>query len=218
MLMGYFNNLKNAKKTTTNSAIFLLEAMKTVHHNSPAVDGYYKEASFEALGRTYIMNEFGQLYVYKNNKFKPVATSFGTNGAYPDYNLGSEYNKRRYVIKAYVLSLCLLKQDAFEQYMSDKNCVINHTVITKSDYYLSQKPLSEVSFNPRYLEIITRRQNSLHGNVVRNYDLHNLYVSAYDIPNLLELFYNEERINKNNPNFRGIVKNYYKDLNMRIEF
>ena len=218
MFKGYFNNLKNAKRTTTNSSIFLLAAMKTVHHDSPAIDGYYKDASFEALGRTYIMDEFGQLYVLKNNKFKLVTASFGRNGAYPDYNLGSEYNKQRYVIKAYVLSLCLLKQGAFEQYMSDKNCVINHTVITKSDYYEEQIPLSVVSFNPRYLEIISRRQNSLHGNVVRNYELHNLYVSAYDIPNLLELFYNEEVVNKNNPNFRGIVKTYYKDLNMQIEF
>lgn len=103
-------------------------------------------------------------------------------------------------VKAYVLSMIAKDETALEKYKSGLD--INHTVISKvnpkilnighNNFYekevvISTAPRQELSYDPAYLEFVTRGENVRHGKFISEYSLYDTYVSAKDVNELRKL-------------------------------
>jgi hypothetical protein len=100
-------------------------------------------------------------------------------------------------IKLYVLTMIATDDSAFEKYQSGLE--INHTVISKvspkklnighNNFYdkeviITTAPREELSYNPAYLEFVTRGENVRHGKFIKDFALYDTYVSAHDVDTL----------------------------------
>lgn len=103
-------------------------------------------------------------------------------------------------IKAYVLSMIAQDETALEKYQSGLE--INHTVISKvnpktlnigcNNFYekevvITTAPRQELSYDPAYLEFVTRGENVRHGKFIKEYNLYDTFVSAKDVDTLKKI-------------------------------
>lgn len=178
--------MKNLRRASFTSSIMEYIDSVVVRKNKNK-DGYYESAYFELWGKQYKMTSEGVLYFSDGRK---VAISYVKSGIYPEYRLTGEDSFHIVNIKAYHLSLLCLTDWFYEAYMSDNSLVVNHTVVEKyrydfignyTEYHSASKPMQEVSFNPMYLEVISRKSNLIHGRFVNDNELFGVFVSALDI-------------------------------------
>lgn len=124
----------------------------------------------------------------------PLPMHFCKGGIYPEVILSGM------PVKAYVLSMIAKDETALEKYKSGLE--INHTVISKvnpktlnighNNFYekevvISTAPRQELSYDPAYLEFVTRSENIRHGKFIKEFNLYDTYVSAKDIDELRKL-------------------------------
>lgn len=188
----------------------------TVVKFNQGLDGFCEYAKFELWGIWYHIDKDGTLY-YNDTK-KPVKVFYVKSGVYPEYQFCNEGS--RFCIKAYHLSMLCLTDGFYDNYMSDSSLVVNHTVVEEYDntgsYWSRNKcqyrPKPEVAFNPRYLELVTIKDNGSHSTFIHKFNLLNMFVSAKDIVTLVKQ--NE----LTNEDMRDTVLRFYSNLDMQLCF
>ena len=171
----------------------LLEVIDAGMHREFSEDGSFKEASFELSDGIYhidadysVRKEDSSL---RGSSYLPVHYCKG--GIYPEVILSGM------PIKSYVLSMIAQDETALEKYQSGLE--INHTVISNvepktlnigcNNFYekevvITTAPRQELSYDPAYLEFVTRGENVRHGKFIKEFNLYDVYISAHDIDEL----------------------------------
>lgn len=179
----------------------------TVKRVGKTQDGYYTSASFELWDRYYTMTADGSLY----RDGEQVRINMVMNGMYPEYCLYETNTNNVLRLKAYQLSLICLTDTFYSKYMSDDKLVVNHMVVSSLSHSESNRnPNSEVSFNPRYLELVSASQNNRHSIVMKTFGLYGVFLSALDLEPIKALLTSKmaKFVNTNSYN-TSLVKNYY---------
>ena len=187
--------------------------------------GDFDFAVFELGDSSYKMLSDGSLYKKDsyNDIFVKVEPHWCKAGIYPEVSFDGV------MIKLYILSMTLSDESFYNTYMSNSSFVVNHTVSSGEYVYLNNKcfskPLRDISYNPKYLEIVTNSENSRHGRFVSRYNLNKVYVSAKDIDSLEELLIDPLDVDESSRQYvieRNIdtVVKYYKDkgINFKLRF
>lgn len=174
----------------------LLEVIDAGMHREFEPDGSFKSATFELSDGIYHVDSD---YSVRKEDLSPMGSSYPTihyckGGIYPEVYISGV------PIKAYVLSMVAKDETALEKYQSGLE--INHCVISKVDpktlnigcdsYYnkevvIHSAPKRELSYDPAYLEFVTRSENIRHGKFIKEFSLYDTYVSAKDIDELRKL-------------------------------
>lgn len=156
-------------------------------------NGEFQSATFELSDGIYHVDS--DFSIRKEND-SPMGSSylplhFCKGGIYPEVIICGM------PVKAYVLSMIAKDETALGKYQSDLE--INHTVISKVDpktlnigcnnFYekeviINTAPRQELSYDPAYLEFVTRGENVRHGKFIKEFSLYDTYVSAKDIDEL----------------------------------
>lgn len=158
-------------------------------------DGTFRFSTFTFGDYDYKVDANGVLYRRETGSalgnYEEVKPSWSKGGIYPEYCLNNCF------VKAYQLSLVAIDEDFYDNYMADSSLVVNHMVTEDSDkafgngYYKGYrsvvKPTRTYAYNPKYLEVITRGENTRHGRFIADYNLYGVCVSASDISNLSKL-------------------------------
>lgn len=179
-----------------SQTLTLLGVIDANMHRDYKADGSLKEAVFELSDGIYHVD--ADFTVRKEDDTpggsSPLPVHFCKGGIYPEYIISGM------PIKAYVLSMIAQDETAFEKYQAGME--INHMVISKVDpktlnigcnnFYekevvITTAPRQEISYDPAYLEFVTRGENIRHGKFVKEFCLYNTYVSAHDIDELRQL-------------------------------
>jgi hypothetical protein len=173
----------------------LLSIIDANMHRGFKDDGILKEATFELSDGIYHIDSDFNIRkddTPRGSSYLPL--HFCKGGIYPEYIISGM------PIKAYVLSMIAQDETALEKYQSGLE--INHCVISKVDpktlnigcnnFYekevvITTAPRQELSYDPAYLEFVTRSENIRHGKFVKKFCLYNTYVSAHDIDELRQL-------------------------------
>lgn len=175
-----------------SQTLTLLGVIDAGMHREYKADGSLKEATFELSDGIYhIDSDFNIRKDDSPRGSSYLPLHFCKGGIYPEYIISGM------PIKAYVLSMIAKDETALEKYQSGME--INHTVISKVDpktlnigcnnFYekevvISTAPRQELSYDPAYLEFVTRSENIRHGKFVKEFCLYDTYVSAKDIGEL----------------------------------
>lgn len=174
----------------------LLGVIDAGMHRDYKADGSFKEATFELSDGIYhVDTDFAvrrEDDTLRGSSYLHI--SFCKGGIYPQVQICGM------PIKAYVLSMIAKDEAAFELY--EAGMEINHMVISKvnpkilnigcntfyeKEVVISTAPRQELSYDPAYLEFVTRGENVRHGKFIKEYGLYDTYVSAYDIDELRQL-------------------------------
>lgn len=174
----------------------LLEVIDAGMHRDYKADGSLRQATFELSDGIYHVDADYNIRkddnTVRGSSYLPVHYCKG--GVYPEVILSGM------PIKAYVLSMVAKDETALEKYQSGLE--INHTVISKVDpktlnigcdtFYnkeviINTAPRQELSYDPAYLEFVTRSENVRHGKFIKEFSLYDTYVSAHDIDELRQL-------------------------------
>lgn len=174
----------------------LLGVIDAGMHREFKADGSLKEATFELSDGIYHVNSGFNIRkeddTLRGSSYLPV--HFCKGGIYPEYIISGM------PIKAYVLSMIAQDETAMEKYQSGLE--INHCVISKvaprtlnigcdsfynKEVIINSAPKQELSYDPAYLEFVTRGENVRHGKFIKEYSLYDTYVSAKDIDELRKL-------------------------------
>ena len=154
----------------------LLSIIDANMHRDYKADGSLKEAVFELSDGIYHVDAD---FTVRKEDDTPRGSSylplhFCKGGIYPEVIICGM------PIKAYVLSMISKDETAFEKYQSGLE--INHCVISKVDpktlnigcnnFYekevvISTAPRQELSYDPAYLEFVTRGENVRHGKFIK---------------------------------------------------
>lgn len=159
-------------------------------HRDFKADGSLREATFELPDGIYHVDADFNIRKEddspRGSSYLPVHYCKG--GIYPEYIISGM------PIKAYVLSMVAQDEAAFEKYQNGLE--INHCVISKiqpktlnigcnslyeKEVTIETAPRQELSYDPAYLEFVTRGENVRHGKFVKEYGLYDVYVSAHDV-------------------------------------
>lgn len=175
-----------------SETIKMLEIIDANMHREFDEEGAFKSASFEMSDGSYkIANDFTVRKLDDAGDVKELQVNYCKGGVYPEVYISGM------PVKLYVLIMLATDDTAFEKYK--EGLEINHTVISRiepkklniGDYHaevvISTAPLKELSYNPNYLEFVTRSENIKHGKFIHTYELYNVYVSAKDVDTLKEL-------------------------------
>lgn len=171
----------------------LLQVVDANMHREFNEDGSFRQATFELSDGIYhvdadftVRREDDTL---RGSSYLPI--SFCKGGVYPQVQICGM------PIKAYVLSMIAKDETAFKKYQSGLE--INHTVISKTQpkllnigcdasYFkgvvIDTAPRQELSYDPNYLEFVTRSENVRHGKFIKEFSLYDTYVSAHDVNEL----------------------------------
>lgn len=179
-----------------SATLRLLSVIDAGMHREFNEDGQFKCATFELSDGIYTVDS--DFNIRKENNTtrgsSPLPMHFCKGGIYPEVILSGM------PIKAYVLSMIAQDETALEKYQSGLE--INHTVISKVDpktlnigcnnFYekevvISTAPRQELSYDPAYLEFVTRGENVRHGKFIKEFNLYDVYISAHDIDELKQL-------------------------------
>lgn len=155
----------------------------------------FKSAIFEMSDGIYtITNNFVVKKLDNIGNVQELPVHYCKGGIYPEVCISGMS------IKAYVLSMIAKDETALEKYQSGLE--INHCVISKVDpktlnigcnnFYekevvISTAPRQELSYDPAYLEFVTRGENVRHGKFIKEFNLYDTYVSAKDVDELRKL-------------------------------
>lgn len=179
-----------------SQTLTLLGVIDAGMHREFNEDGQFKGATFELSDGIYHIdsdyNVRKEDSSTRGSSYLPL--HFCKGGIYPEYIISGM------PIKAYVLSMIAQDETALEKYKSGLE--INHCVISKVDpktlnigcnnFYekevvISTAPRQELSYDPAYLEFVTRGENVRHGKFIKEFSLHDTYVSAKDVDELRKL-------------------------------
>lgn len=89
-------------------------------------------------------------------------------------------------VKLYNLVHACFDKDFTSWFKVERHHVLNHTVLTHGANTLI--PLSELSANYDYTEVVNLSMNNKHGAFMHHYDLADIYVSAFDVAELEGVF------------------------------
>lgn len=170
----------------------LLEVIDSNMNREFNKEGQFEGATFELSDGTYkVDSQFNVRKLDNAGDAHEILTHFCKGGVYPEVIISGM------PIKKYVLSMICVDKTSFEKYR--EGLEINHCVISKmqpkllnigayhAGVVISTAPLKELSYNPDYLEFVTRSENIKHGKFIQTYGLYNVYVSAKDVDTLKEL-------------------------------
>lgn len=203
----------------------LLGVIDAGMHREFSKEGQFEGATFELSDGIYHVDSDFSIRKEDNTPrgSSYLITSFCKGGIYPQVTLCGM------PVKQYVLSMIAQDETAFAQY--EKGMEINHTVISKVDpktlnigcnnFYekevvISTAPRQELSYDPAYLEFVTRSENIRHGKFIKEFSLYDTYISAHDVDELRKLLvpYNpdladmqDQWVNWN----RAKVEKFYRD-------
>lgn len=178
-----------------SQTLTLLGVIDANMHREFESDGSFKSATFELSDGIYHVDS--DFNIRKDNS--PRGSSylplhFCKGGIYPEYIISGM------PIKAYTLSMIAQDKTALEKYKSGLE--INHCVISKTqpkvlnigcnNFYekevvISTAPRQELSYDPAYLEFVTRGENVRHGKFIKEFNLYDVYVSAHDVNELRQI-------------------------------
>lgn len=175
----------------------------------------FSYATFEIGGVLYKMLASGDLFKKEeyDSEWVEVKPRWCKKGIYPEVTISGV------PIKLYILALTLSDSKFYENYMSDSNLVVNHTVESNNKVYDGYKcfscPLRMVAYNPKYLELVTISQNNKHGAFVSRYGLTGVFVSAKDIEDLSKLMVDPQDYGSNDRGDiveanKGLVVDFYR--------
>lgn len=184
--------------------------------------GEFDFATFEMNGVVYKMISSGDLFKMEDNDtdWIEVKPRWCKKGIYPEVTISGV------PIKSYTLALTLADVDFYTNYMSDSNLVVNHTVEGNDKVYDGGKcfscPLRSVSYNPKYLELVTVSQNNKHGAFVSKYGLNGVFVSAKDVDVLLNFVLDPCRFDVDMQDViidynKSIVVDFYKNRGYKFD-
>lgn len=175
-----------------SATLQILETIDANMHREFNKEGQFEGATFELSDGIYkVDSRFDVRKLNNAGDVQELPTHFCKGGVYPEVILSG------IPVKKYVLSMLCVDKTSFEKYR--EGLEINHTVISQIEpkklnigaYHagvvISTAPLKELSYNPNYLEFVTRSQNIKHGKFIQTYGLYNVYVSAKDVDTLKEL-------------------------------
>lgn len=172
----------------------LLEVINNNMKREHSKDGAFVKASFELSDGLYHIDKGFDVMKEDSSGVAYLPISYCKGGIYPQIQVCGM------PIKAYVLSMIAKDETALEKYQSGLE--INHTVISKVDpktlnigcnnFYekevvISTAPRQELSYDPAYLEFVTRGENVRHGKFIKEFSLYDTYVSAHDVDELRKL-------------------------------
>ena len=179
-----------------SATLQMLEIIDSNIKRDYKADGSLKEAVFELSDGIYHVDANFSIRkeddTPRGSSYLPL--HFCKGGIYPEVTICNM------PIKAYVLSMIAQDETALEKYKSGLE--INHTVISKVDpktlnigcnnFYekevvISTAPRQELSYDPAYLEFVTRGENVRHGKFIKEFNLYDTYVSAHDVDELRQL-------------------------------
>ena len=188
-------------------------------------DGDFDFAVFELGDSVYKMLSDGSLYEKDdcNDVFVKVEPHWCKSGIYPEVSFDG------IMIKLYILAMVLSDDSFYDTYMSNSSFVVNHTVSSGEYAYYNNKcfskPLRDVAYNPKYLEIITNSENTKHGRFVSKYGLDKVYVSAKDVDSLEKFLIDPLDVDEGSRhevvehNIDAVVKYYEaKGINFKLRF
>lgn len=158
-------------------------------------EGQFKGATFELSDGIYKVDDtFTVRKLDAVGDINELAVHYCKGGIYPEITISGM------PIKLYVLSMICVDDTAYEKY--EQGMEINHCVISKvtpktlnigcNNFYekevvINTAPLKELSYDPAYLEFVTRGENVRHGKFIKEFSLYDTYVSAKDVDTLKEL-------------------------------
>lgn len=170
----------------------MLEAINNNIKREHNKDGVFIKASFELSDGVYYIDKGFDVMKEDNTGVAYIPISYCKGGIYPQIQICGM------PIKMYVLSMIAQDEAAFNLYKSGLD--INHTVISKiepkvlnigtgaayerTSKVITTAPRKELSYNPAYLELVSRSSNVKHGKFVHEYGLFDVYVSAKDVDEL----------------------------------
>lgn len=172
------NKVERREENTTTKA---MKAIAGVSKKIFDKAGNLLRVDFEFGNNDFSMTPDGTLYRRDEilGKYVVFEPHYCKKGIYPEYCLGEIR------IKAYILSLLLTDDNFYDDYMSNASYVVNHKVEGYEFVNFGKKvltvPVKSVSYNPKYLEIVTNSQNTKHGRFIREYGLYGVSISAKDI-------------------------------------
>lgn len=172
----------------------MLDYIDANMHREFNKEGQFKGATFELSDGIYKVDNTFVVRKMNNEGVQELPLHYCKGGIYPEVVICGM------PIKAYVLSMIAKDETALEKYQSGLE--INHTVISKVDpktlnigcnnFYekevvISTAPRQELSYDPAYLEFVTRGENVRHGKFIKEFNLYDVYVSAHDVDELRQL-------------------------------
>lgn len=184
-------------------------------------EGEFKSATFELSDGTYKVDNTFVVHKMNNEGVMELPVHYSKGGIYPEIIISGM------PIKAYVLSMIAQDETAIEKY--EQGMEINHCVISKVDprtlnigcnnFYekevvISTAPRQELSYDPAYLEFVTRSENVRHGRFIKEFNLYDTYVSAHDIDELRQLLIPQSLCNRQDDWIRwnrAKVEKFYRD-------
>lgn len=180
-------------------------------------DEVFKFATFSIGDESYKMLSDGRLYKEITfNDYKFVEPHWCKGGIYPEVIING------CPIKSYVLALTLTDTNFYDRYMNDSSLVVNHTVTEYNQDYLCfdgyravVKPKRSVSYNPTYIECVTRSANTKHGRLIDDYGLYGIYVSADDVDELKRILVNLKDVDDD---YKELIARNNKELTMQYYY
>lgn len=200
---------KRNLETPTAEILGLIDSLSQRHGVFHEDINCFDFAQFTINNTTYHITIDGNIYYaneFTNYDWRPCTTTYVKDGIYPAVTI-SGVN-----LLAYTVVLTALNPDFYERYAMDSRLVVNHLLVEpcfKSHRYTttSSKPINEFNTNPRFLEVITRGENTKHGRFIEKYSLWGISVKYKEIVILAPLLAKLPE----DTNFADYVADLYKD-------
>lgn len=143
----------------------------------------YESAEFEFGNVNYHITGDGDIYHKSRHtgwEWQELALAWVKDGIYPTISINN------CILFAYHVVLTALNPDFYENYMSDSRLVVNHLLVEEYriahvGYSGASRPMRSFATNPKFLEVITRGQNTRHGKFVERYGLWGIAIKSEEV-------------------------------------